>query len=252
MYRIKIHWVFLILFFGNSINAKELLLVAGLEKPPYVIPTTDSGFEIELMQEVFAILDHEISVIYVPYGRTFKIMKQIKADIGLTLTSSSGVKNELLTVPYVVYQNVAISLNQNKIEITKVSELQSYSIVAFQNADKILGIEFDQASKVSPLYFEVPDQHRQVSLLLDGRVEVIIMDVNIFKYFSNVIAGSSQISKVNVHSIFPSTYYRAAIESATLRQSFNQAFTEYIKTDQYKKLLEKYDMPYLLKDRLTH
>jgi len=245
------YWGFLIIVLSHGIHAKELLLVAGLEKPPYVIPAIDSGFEVELMEQVLSTLGYSTSIVYVPYGRTYDITKQIKADIGLTLTASSGVESALLTVPYVVYQNVAISLKQQKIELTKVAELQSYSLVSFQNANKILGYEFEQAAKVSPLYFELPDQQRQVELLLHGKIDVIVMDVNIFKHFAKTIAGDNVISKVDVHSLFSSTYYQAVINSPELRQAFNQAFTAYIKTEQYAELLKKYDMPYLLKDRFS-
>jgi polar amino acid transport system substrate-binding protein len=252
MNRIKFYWVFLLLTLSHGIHAKELLLVAGLEKPPYVVPAIDSGFEIELMQQMLSIMGYEMSVVYVPYGRTYEITNQIKADIGLTLISEIGVASELLTDPYVVYQNVAVSLKQQKIQLTKVAELQNYSLVAFQNANKILGADFAQASKASPLYFELPDQLRQVELLLQGKIEVIVMDVNIFKHFAKVLTGNNQISEVNVHSLFPSTYYRAVIASADLRQTFNQEFSKYIKTEQYAELLKKYDMPYLLKDRFIH
>ena len=246
MYRIKTFWL-LCLFFGQSSHSKELLLVAGLEKPPYVIPANNSGFEIELMREVLSILEHEITVVYVPYGRTYEIMRQIKADSGLTLIAKSGAKNEMLTMPYVVYRNVAISQKKSAVNITKISDLNKHSLVAFQSARKVLGNEFANASEASPLYFELPDQKRQVELLLSDKVEVIVMDINIFKYFAKSIGGPTQISKVDIHSIFPSTYYRAAITSPSLRDSFNQAFAKYIQSDQYTQLLEKYDMSYLLK-----
>ena len=118
MYRIKTFWL-LCLFFGQSSHSKELLLVAGLEKPPYVIPANNSGFEIELMREVLSILEHEITVVYVPYGRTYEIMRQIKADIGLTLIAKSGAKNEMLTMPYVVYRNVAISQKSQQLTLPR-------------------------------------------------------------------------------------------------------------------------------------
>lgn len=70
-----------------------------LEKPPYVIPSLNAGFEIDLMQAVLSRLDHKISVVYVPYGRTYELMKQIKADIGLTLSAKSGVDSEILSQP---------------------------------------------------------------------------------------------------------------------------------------------------------
>ena len=133
--------------------------------------------------KVLFTLDHEISVVYVPYGRTYELMKKINADIGLTLTEKSGVDSEILSQPYVTYQNVAISLKEKSIKIDKIKDLQKYTLVAFQNASPILGSEFANAAKTSPLYIELPEQYRQVELLLNGKVDVVVMEINIFKYF---------------------------------------------------------------------
>ena len=230
---------------AQDVKSDELVLVAGLAKPPYVIPKQDTGFEVDLMRAVLTTLGHEISMLYVPYGRTYKTMKQVKADIGLTLSERSGVKPELLSQPYVTYQNVAVSLKEKSIKVDKVEELQTFTVVAFQNASKVLSSAFAEATKTSPLYIELPEQRRQVELLLSGKIEVVIMDINIFKHFAKLIAGTNQIEKVQVHSIFPSSQYSAAIHDPILREAFNRALSEYVNSIEYSKLHAKYDMVFL-------
>jgi len=232
----------------SSAKAKELLLIAGLEKPPYVIPSLNAGFEIDLMRAVLSRLDHKISVVYVPYGRTYELMKQIKADIGLTLSAKSGVDSEILSQPYVAYQNVAISLEEKSLKVSKIKDLQNFTLVAFQNARKILGPQFARAAKASPLYIELPQQHRQVELLLDGKIEMVVMDINIFKYFAQLIAGTGYMENVVVHNIFPLTHYSAAIAAPELREAFNRAFTQYVATAKYAELLKEYNIIYLPQD----
>lgn len=250
------HWIkrvglVLLVLCNSSAGAKELLLIAGLEKPPYVIPNLNAGFEIDLMRTVLSTLDHEISVVYVPYGRTYELMKQINADIGLTLSVKSGVESEMLSHPYVTYQNVAISLKEKALRLSKIADFQKFTLVAFQNASKILGPDFAKAAKASPLYIELPEQHRQVELLLDGKVEVVLMELNIFKYFAKSITGTINMENVAVHSIFPLTHYSAAFAAPELREAFNRAFTQYIKTPEYAELLKKYDITYLRQDSIT-
>ena len=237
----KYLWVLFILV-AQDVKSKELILVAGLAKPPYVIPEKNTGFEIDLIRGVLATLGHEISLLYVPYGRTYETMKQVQADIGMTLSERGGVKSEVLSLPYVAYQNVAISLLEKSIKLDKLNELQAFTVVAFQNARKVLGSEFTAATKISPLYIELPEQRRQVELLLSGKVEVVVMDINIFKYLARSIAGTSQMQKVQVHSLFPENQYRAAIQDPVLRKAFNRALSEYFYTNEYNKLLAKYDM----------
>ena len=86
MYSVKKYWWLLVLFVAQDLKSQELVLVAGLAKPPYVIPEQDTGFEVDLVRGVLATLGHDISMLYVPYGRTYETMKQMKADIGLTLS----------------------------------------------------------------------------------------------------------------------------------------------------------------------
>ena len=240
---VKYCWFFLILV-AQDLKSKELVLVAGLAKPPYVIPEQDTGFEVDLMRDVLASLGHNISMLYVPYGRTYETMKKVKADIGLTLSESHGVKSEILSIPYVTYQNVAVSLLDNSIKLDKMSELQTHTVVAFQNAQKVLGQVFAQATEISPLYIELPEQRKQVELLLSHKVDVVVMDINIFNYFAKSISGSSQADKVQVHRLFTPNHYSAVIQDPVLRASFNQAFSKYILTAEYDKLLAKYDMVY--------
>lgn len=237
--------LFVFILLNSRAYAKELLLVAGLEKPPYVIPNLNAGFEIDLMRAVLSTLDHEISVVYVPYGRTYELMKQVKADIGLTLSAKIGLDNEILSQPYVTYQNVAISLKEKAFKLSTIENLQKFTLVAFQNASKILGSDFARAATASPLYIELPEQHRQVELLMQGKVEVVVMDLNIFKYFARSISGENYMENVDVHSFFPLTHYSAAIAAPDLREAFNHALTKFVETTEYKELLKEYDITYL-------
>jgi polar amino acid transport system substrate-binding protein len=232
------------ILFAFDVKSKELVLVAGLAKPPYVIPEQDGGFEVDLMRSVLANLGHNISMLYVPYGRTYETMKQMKADIGLTQTEQGGVKSEILSLPYVTYQNVAISLLKKSIKLNEFKDLQSLSVVAFQNAKRLLGPSFAQAAEESPLYIELPEQRKQVELLLTGKVDVVVMDINIFKYFAKSISGTNKMEEVQLHSLFPSTQYSAAIHDLELLKSFNLELSRYINTVEYGQLLAKYDITY--------
>lgn len=248
MYAVKKYWLFLFMLIGHSTKSAELVVVAGLTKPPYVISDENTGFEIELIREVLATLNHNISILYVPYGRTYDTMKQVKADIGLTLSEKSGVDSEILSLPYVTYQNVAVSLLEKSIKLDRLEDLKAFTVVAFQSASKVLGAAFAEVTKKSPLYIELPEQRRQVELLLTGKVDVIVMDINIMKYFVNTTAGSGQIEKVKVHTLFPSIQYSAAIHDPALLKAFNGALSEYVKTLEYSDLTAKYNMTLFQQD----
>jgi polar amino acid transport system substrate-binding protein len=238
------YWLTLLLFFCHGAHSKDLLVVAGWDKPPYIISNQQSGYEIELIRQVMTSVNHQISMLYVPYGRTYETMKQESADIGLTLNANSGVPIEILSTPYVTYQNVAISLKSKNIPLKQLSDLRKFSVIAFQSASKVLGEEFAKAVDSNLLYIELPEQRRQVEMLLIGNVDIVVMDVNIFNYFSQVISGENQMDEVTIYAFFPPTQYSAAIENSQLRTDFNLAMTRFKLTEDYRQLRNKYDIIY--------
>jgi polar amino acid transport system substrate-binding protein len=237
-------WIMVLLsaFFCAQSQAKTLLVIAGWDKPPYIITEQNRGFEIELMQQILASIGHDVQMLYVPYGRTYDTLQREKADIGMTLTERSGVEPSLLSQPYVTYQNVAVSLKNKTKQIAQIGDLRFVSVVAFQSAKNVLGEEFNQMANKNTLYIELPDQRSQVELFWLGNIEAVVMDVNIFGYFSQVRHVTNWVELVDIHEFFPPTQYSAAIPDAVLREAFNQALERFKQQPAYFQLLEKYSL----------
>jgi polar amino acid transport system substrate-binding protein len=162
-----------------SLAANSLQVAASWGKPPYIMPSTHSGFEIELITDVFKDLNHDVNFVYMSYDRTVEMSKRKQVDVILPLNEGSGVQTQYLSEVYVSYQNVALSLKGKNLSIKKLKDLSQFSIVGFQSAAAVLGTDFSAAVENSPLYIEMADQSRQLELLFSGAVDVIIMDVNI-------------------------------------------------------------------------
>jgi polar amino acid transport system substrate-binding protein len=161
--------------------------------------------------------------------------------MALTINQRLIDRPELLSDVYIVYQNVAISLKSKKLTISSIDELSNYSIVAFQNATIVLGEEFSQTVKLSRLYTELPEQKRQTEMLLLGNTDVVVMDINIFIHFSRELTGVSQLDKVNIHPVFPPSPYHVAFNDLALKQQFNVALAEFIQTQAYTDLVNRYE-----------
>jgi polar amino acid transport system substrate-binding protein len=234
--------VLLCTIFCRNSQAKTLLVIAGWDKPPYIITEHNKGFEVELMQQILASIGHDVQMLYVPYGRTYATLQREKADIGMTLTQRSGVDPSLLSQPYVTYQNVAVSLKNKTKDIDQISDLEFVSVVAFQSAKNVLGEEFNKMANKNTLYIELPDQRSQVELFWLGNIEAVVMDVNIFGYFSQVRQVENWDQLIEIHEFFPPTHYSSAIPDATLRDAFNQALASYKQQPAYRQLLEKYSL----------
>ena len=65
-------------------------------------------------------MQHEAVFTYVPYERTVIMLQQKSVDIALTLNIKSGLEAWQLSDVFVVYQNVVLSLKENKFEINNI------------------------------------------------------------------------------------------------------------------------------------
>lgn len=232
----------------SKAHAKQIDVVVGWSKPPYVVSDTNSGFELELTRTLLSELGHDMVAIYVPFGRTARLLSSHSADMGLTLNIHHNIDRSLLTDVYVVYQNVAISLVSRKLPIEQINDLSNYTVIGFQTARQVLGEAFAAAVNSSVGYMENPEQFRQVSMLLLGSVDVVVMDRNIFTYLSRKLPLEQQ-KPVDIHELFGVSPYRAAILDGTLRRQFNEHLAAMIKDGRYQQLLDKYHLVNLL-DRL--
>lgn len=221
--------------------AQPLSISVGWNKPPYVIEETNSGFELDMISAIFAKMGHSVSYVYVPFGRSNTLIHSKKVDIALTMNQRMDVHDLVLSDPYIAYQNAVITLKDRNIDISSTLDLKKYSIVAFQNASVVLGNEYRLAIKSSPLYVELPDQKKQVEMLLKGKVDCVVMDVNIFNYLSSEVQGSSYMSNVVVHRLFPKTNYHIAFTDNALMNEFNVSMKTFKETEEYTKLVEKYE-----------
>lgn len=222
----------------NNKQTNELTLAAGLAKPPYISEEQTHGYELELINNIFAALNIETKYVFVPYGRSGKLLSNAEIDGLLTMNSNLVEQVGFLTDSYITYQNVAVSMTKNNFEIDKISSLAAYSLATFQSAHKVLGEDFAKASAKSPLYTQVANQERQLELLFKERVDVIILDVNIFHY---LLKESEYADKgYTIHPLFKPNPYRLALKSEELTKAFNQSWRAFRKTQAYKALRNKY------------
>jgi polar amino acid transport system substrate-binding protein len=219
-------------------------VAAGLQKPPYIISTKNSGFEIELVRSILQTIGYQAEFVYIPYGRSWRMLGVRGIDAVMTATDEVVKDHRKLSDAYIFYQNVAITLKAKNFSINKVIDLQHYSVAAFQNAKKLLGEDFKQASEKMPAYIEIIHQKRQLSLLSQGKVDVIVIDKNIFNFLLNESKLNLKNNDFAFHHIFPKSYYKMAFNDVKNVKPFNLALQKYIKTTGYQKLMQKYNLSF--------
>jgi polar amino acid transport system substrate-binding protein len=223
-----------------GLSARQLDLAVGWSKPPYVIAAGNTGYELDLIRTVLQSIGHEIIPIYVPFGRTNVMMKQGVVDVALTVEDSMGIDPNRLSDVYITYQNVALSLKEKSIHLNTVADLQTHTIVGFQKAATVLGSAYRSAVKNSQLYIELPEQLRQVEMLLLGNTDVVVMDINIFIHLSKQLRRESQLFDVDVHHLFAPSPYRVAFKDLKIKDAFNQALPLFLGSAEHQALIDNY------------
>ena len=223
-----------------GVNAKKLDIAVGWSKPPYVIPAGNTGYELDLIKILLQSLGHDITPIYDPFGRAHVMLKQGAVDVALTLKDNMGIDPNSLSDVYITYQNVALSLKEKSIQLDTIADLKSYTIVGFQKASIVLGMTYKTAVESSRLYIELPEQLRQVEMLMSGNTDVVAMDINIFIHLSEQLKGANQLHNVDIHQLFEPSHYRAGFKDLDLKNAFNLALYDFLGSAEHQTLVDKY------------
>ncbi len=222
----------------QSSAAEEIHLVQGI-LPPYAIPENDSGIEVDIIRTAMSKKGHTVKIRYVPFGRVARDFSRSKSDAGSPLAPSSGIIAEY-SDSHLVYENVAVTLDENGLEIKNINQLGIYRVVAFTDAKIFLGSVFAGMANGNSEYREVGNQINQNRLLHKKRVDVTIGDYRIFQYYDKKLASEEKLKPIKFHRIFSPTPYNVAFKDERLRDDFNAGLQEMRSTGEYEKIISKY------------
>ncbi len=249
-----------LLLFNAQSWAKELIVGFGQNKAPFVIGMTKQGLEIDIFREALAHKGHSMKVYHMPNKRlqiALISMKNVDAVATVREVPNDGL---YYVDEFMYFDNYAISKMKNNLKISQVSDLKGLSILAWQNAYRDLGSEFELLFKPEPykqnkkdykpepskqykkVYREDVNQNSQNKLFWLDRAQVIIIDKTIFNWYRIQLSKELDTnSEVIYHSIFQGkTYFQAAFKNKELVKDFEEGL-KYIKnTGRYNQLYYKY------------
>ncbi|MFY8298077.1 substrate-binding periplasmic protein [Pseudoalteromonas sp. SS15] len=228
--------VFLLIISTCSL-AKPFNVVTGIDRPPYSLQGAKTGFEIELLSAVLDKVVNKHEFVIAPYGRSIKILDVRNIDAMTTASVALYRESGKLSMPYIQYQNVAVTLKSTDLKLGSINDLERFSIATFLNAKTILGDTFNQAVSKSSQYTELSDQSLQLHMLRKNKVQVLVMDINIFNYFNKF-----HELEVDIHRIFPLTAYGLLIKENAFKTRFDHALQQYLNSDAYLSLANKWSI----------
>jgi polar amino acid transport system substrate-binding protein len=219
-------------FTSALVQAQQLQFLVGVEKPPYIQLKSQTGYELELLKAVSKTMGYKSKFIHVPNGRLLDLFMAGQADlVSLQRNTPPGY---YATEPYINYQNSLIVRKDLAKELTSLSDLAGLRVIAFQNATQVLPEEYAAAISKTSSYLEVVEQHQLPALLLKNRVDVLVMDRNIFWHYYRQTALDDNSLKI-INFFQPNSYYMLA-RSPEVAARFNKALTEIKRSEWYQQL----------------
>lgn len=166
-------------------NAKTVTVAFGEKLPPFIIPESNSGIEVDIVREALAFKGHTLKAIYLPMARIPIIFKNHKVDVAmLDVGEDMSAFGGFYGNPPVLYDNVFITLEKKHITIKKPKDLDGLRINSFIGGLKRYPEWLTEVSKTEN-YEEKNDQAVQPLLLNFDRCDVILSDRTIYKYYAS-------------------------------------------------------------------
>ena len=230
----------LLFAFSAQIQAADIVTVIGLALPPYVIAEQDTGMELEIAREALALKGHRLIPSYVPFSRVPTMLQQGQADAALTVNEDSGVRGVFYSDSHITYRNIAIALQAPGYKIRSIEDLGRHSLLAFQNASRYLGDEFATMAAINPRYREIARQATQITMLYSGRIELIVLDENIFDYYRLLELRVPTDAGIRRYKLFPPSHYKVAFTRQDWRDDFNQGLLQLRRSGRYQQIIDRF------------
>jgi polar amino acid transport system substrate-binding protein len=212
----------------------------GLPRPPYLLDSGVEGLEYEIAEAALAAGGYSMVAVIVPPVRGLSMQRAGQVDALLSVDEGIG-GTDFFSEPYLTFQNVAITLASRGLQIKSIEDLAKYSVAGFQNANVILGERFKAMTTRNPNYTEYSRQITQPNLLFSSKVDAVVGDQRIFRYFTGqidpkVYAGQA----VTTHPIFPLNPRKAVFKNAAVRDRFNAGLKVIQTNGVYEAIVKKY------------
>ena len=221
-------------------SIEQVSFLAGLPKPPFIMNKKGEGLQIDIIRDALFTQNMIPQFQYIPLSRSILNYQQSNVDAVSIVPSNYKHPKMFVSEPYITYQDVAVSLVERELKINSLDDLSGLSVVAYQRARKFLGEDYNYKVAQSSEYREIADQLKQIDMLFTGQAEVIILDINIFNYFSTRHNELVYQNSFNVHYIFGTQNYSAGFKSKELKEIFDKGISTIKKNGVYEKILAKY------------
>ena len=179
---------------------------------------------------------------FAPMERLNLMLSKGQIDVIATTNERNGGSIFYSDV-YIRYQNVAVALRSRNLDIQRISDLGGYSVNAFQRARFLLGSEFQAMAENNPRYREEAFQIARNRMLYSGRVDVVVSDMRILRYFNREVYTQVDVTQpLILYPIFSPTDYKLGCRQQAYCERFNQGLEAIRNSGEYTLIERRYAM----------
>ncbi|PIK15585.1 transporter substrate-binding domain-containing protein [Halobacteriovorax sp. JY17] len=172
---------------------------------PWIRPSDHTGFIERMVVACLKTSGREIEFKNYPYFRRIKEFTKEKLDVVTDINEKLYHEKRMqgfYTGRIYSYKNKFFSLKKNNFKIEKISDLKDYSIAAWKGSSTFLSGDYLLMSQNNKKYTEDFKLKKQIRLLYLGRVQFLMMDEQIFKFYRDQLIEEKVISSKELVSTY--------------------------------------------------
>ncbi|WP_348674015.1 transporter substrate-binding domain-containing protein [uncultured Abyssibacter sp.] len=210
------------------------ILIAGCERtdatirvampplPPYFHEQRQAGLHFDRIQTLLRLQGRDIQPVFVPFSQLSDALNLGTVDVA-ALVPPDATDIPAVSETRLTYQNVILT-RENGPAPNNVESLKALRVIAFQGASQLLGEAFESMAAANPHYRELREQSEQAMLLVLGRVDAVIGDERILRYYADEAARRMGVAPqlVATHAFEP-VRYRVGFRDPDLAAAFDRA-----------------------------
>ncbi|WP_189386224.1 amino acid ABC transporter [Shewanella litoralis] len=167
-------------------NIKQISFSTSNSIAPYFFADKAQGVQYDLLVAALGLNHIEIKeLVHAPNLRAQRLVNTKIIDC--MVNTPDNVEGLFYTQSLIEYQNSVFYLTKNNLQVHNIQDLESISMLGFQNAKQYLGDEFKAIATTSSNYSEISNQKSQVVMLFNGHTQSIVLERRIFEYYRHLL-----------------------------------------------------------------
>jgi len=222
----------------SQLGHSQEILVGVHHSPPWSFKNGQGeivGIEKDIIEKSLTSQGHTVRFQIFGYSRLLNQFSSQQLDFASPFTGPTGAAS--LTVNYLPFQDVSVSLKSRGLAINIVEDLVGKRVVAYQQAHRVLGKKYGALVASQASYKEFASRENQIELLFFKRADAVVGERRILAYIAHINHGSDKIA---IHPIFPETHYPGAAWDRQIVKDFNTGLKWLRASGEYQKILDQY------------